>query len=624
MSTTDDTQPFPSLRDLQQASDQLIKELPQGDLSKADAATKEFVARIEKFVARAVVTGTVLDSPRERTAAQSLIDLWAGKIPRENRTRLSSRASELMDFDEKVVDPVPPADLFLSTLSTGDKKLLCRLLFLLIRFPQRGDVFGSTPQSRAELRTLGRPTRVDRLLDGMIKAGVLIIVDETGRLGLSYTALTRRWEWLNNELKERMAFRGLTLGWAESGGSSPLLSWWATRRYRWRYTNFNTLEQAFLNASARHGGQRIIIGFLVLVGVALSGLSFKDLYAEYYAPTRVASVTREIINRETSNTRKVENILWLAANLQRIDIPGVELKGTERKDMSGLRAAGANFRGSKLKGVDLNGAFLPGSVFVGGVIEQTGFRKASLARADFEAVDFCQDVDFTGADVYKTSFKRVKFSDRNIPKFGQSAWWQAYGWGFQEIEMLHKQYPRHGITETDKYKHEIGLTEESLRQASGQTARAVALNEKAWLLATYGVISDGQAEQAVREAVGIIGTGPLKEMVEDTLAYILLQKGQDDPALRARSVKEAFDLLQSAAKNFEDGEVIFRYAVALHASGAGGWREILRIALIEHQYDPSHELYLLKDHLNAEFHAAIAEMTRRGIRQVPRQCPLTP
>jgi len=535
--------------------------------------------------------------------------------------------SALQDFDENIVDPIVTRGAgFLGSLNAGEKKLLRRLLFLLIEFPERGDDYGSAPQSRVELHKLGKPAKVDRLLDGLVKAGVLTSVDEAGTLALRYSALTRRWEWLQKELKERMSFRSLALSWAESGGSSgALLSWPATWRYR-RYTNLNDWEQIFLNTSGRQGALMFFLGIVLVLAGALSILGVQGLYTKYYAPTQVASVTRKILDGNTPAAQKVENIFWLSANNQKIELPQVSFTGTERKSLSKLRAAGAIFKNSKLQGVDFTEAFLPGTVFSGSAIAQTSFQKAYLIRADFEAAEFCQDVDFTGADVYEASFKRAKFSDNNIPKFDQSAWWQAYGWGLDEIELLHRKYPRDRITESDKYKREIDLAEGRLKQASDPMSRALALNAKAWQLAIYGVVADGQAEAAIREALKIFpeearnGGRDFRPQMEDTLGYILLQKQGNEPAAKMKNIEEARDLLLSAAR-LELGDVLFRYAVALHASGRIWWRDTLRNALIEKQYDPSHELYLLQDYFTEEdIKTGIKDMTRRGSRRYP-QCP---
>src|SRR4051794_15372987 len=91
MTITDNTSlPFDSLQALEHASDALIANLPEDEFAGSDLDCEVVVERIEHFINRAIATGTVLDAPDDRKAAQALVDFWVAKrfaVSRINHTK---------------------------------------------------------------------------------------------------------------------------------------------------------------------------------------------------------------------------------------------------------------------------------------------------------------------------------------------------------------------------------------------------------------------------------------------------------------------------------------------------------------------------------------------------------
>ena len=88
--TANKSQPYASLQALEHASDALIASLPEDELSVSDSDRDAIAERIALFIDRATMTGTVLDAPDDRKAAQALVDFWLAKsyaIPRETHTK---------------------------------------------------------------------------------------------------------------------------------------------------------------------------------------------------------------------------------------------------------------------------------------------------------------------------------------------------------------------------------------------------------------------------------------------------------------------------------------------------------------------------------------------------------
>jgi hypothetical protein len=660
--TNRDWQAYVSMDALRHAHDYLFDELPK--LSSADR--EKSGEQIEEFVNRAISTGRILDTISDRREAQGLIDYWISSAytkPRnrgitqadlqassENQPAAASQSAmpdaptdgrsdnQLQRFDQTVIDSVADkGDEFVLKLSNKERELTRQILFRMIHFPDTGDNFVSAPASLDELRKFGDPGRVDRLLEGLKTAGVISVKStEEGGKGevatLHYLALTRRWKWLDEEVKKRMNFRDLALSWVGSGRSTgALLDWSLTRGFR-KYSNLSEWETEFVNKSGRVGLLKLAAVAAGAVVLLVGSLNFRGLYATYYAPGRVLSVTRETLDDEARPERQVENIKWLADNRQKIELPGLVLKSKEPLDLRWLFASGAIFKSSKLSGIRFDHAALAGASFSGSVIENASFAQAYLYRAGLDGVDLCANVDFTDADVLNASFKRARFFDDRVPIFVRAAWWQADGWGFDEIAVLDKLYPKDKIQETERFQRERTRAQARADAEKDPFARADALNVLGWTLAIFGVVSDGNAEAAARDALTSLDLWKKSEVqpdenrylrhlaeFRDTLAYILMQ--DTNPEKHDKNLEEAVKILTDSAKLLREGD-LFRYAVVLHAANRDvEARKVLEDALLQQQYSPSHELYLLGPYITGELKKWIMDMTGRPPnRLLPTRC----
>jgi uncharacterized protein YjbI with pentapeptide repeats len=625
---------FPSLNALREASDRLILRLANNDDASVDSDSRT-LEQITDFIKSAVATGAVLDAPPDRRAAQAIIDFWLGKrdsvggeSPSRRRRSMGSD-STLRSFDRETIKiAIDKGNEVLESLSPRAKDLARRILFQVLVLPDDGDDYDSAPQSRADLCKLGKPQNVDNLLNRLCAARILTEVD--GRVGLTYSAFTREWGWLKKELEERMKLRALAVSWERSGrANDALLGWPSTWKYR-SYTNLDARELDFLARSGRYGAfwfAGVITALLIVGGVTLYG---PEYYTVNEAPKQAPSVIAETVAPDTNFARKVSNIKWLGVNRLSVDIPSIELAGREddQIDLKGLFAPNANFQQSLLKFVDFTDANLESARFNGSVIWQSKFQNARLLRATFDDSDFCGRLDFTQADVRFVSLKRAKFTD--LPKFDNTPWWQISGLTLEEIATLSRERPADQIDKTNQFKRILDAIDSRVKATSDlkePERRARPLNEKAWTLALYGSNLD-EAEKSGRKALLLIQNGTDKELtalVEDTLAYILLQRGE------ASRYEEALRLLTDAVtKVSSDSSVVFRYAVALHATGkTADALKNLETALITSdrgrkspKYQPTHELYLLRTLLERDgFGKDIARMLTETGGNAPRKAP---
>jgi hypothetical protein len=169
---------------------------------------------------------------------------------------------------------------------------------------------------------------------------------------------------------------------------------------------------------------------------------------------------------------------------------------------------------------------------------------------------------------------------------------------------------------------ELESAKSFLNAETDPSRRADLLNSIAWKLAIYGVVSDGIAESAAREALKLLDEsvprGSARDRSyagsQDTLAYIILQRR--DPDKQQASLQEAIDLL-AQAERLDAGDILFRYAVALHwTNKETDARRKLEDALREKQYEPTHELYLLNRYFTGEFKNEVMNLMR-----MPRSSP---
>src|SRR5262249_23726023 len=140
------------------------------------------------------------------------------------------------------------------------------------------------------------------------------------------------------------------------------------------------------------------------------------------------------------------------------------------------------------------------------------------------------------------SFRCVSFGGGRGPQLGQTAWGLAGGWGLQQIQTLGARPSGVDFKGSPGFRDELRSYENLLSHAPETTlSRAVALNGKAWALATHG-IGLADAERLSQEALMIVRglaakpdelSAVVREEANDmdTLAYIQMQAGKMSEAL---------------------------------------------------------------------------------------------
>ncbi|MER9743799.1 MULTISPECIES: pentapeptide repeat-containing protein [unclassified Mesorhizobium] len=184
-------------------------------------------------------------------------------------------------------------------------------------------------------------------------------------------------------------------------------------------------------------------------------------------------------------------------------------------------------------------------------IDNVSFENADLRDAKFANTDFAGGIDFSGANLTGATFKESKiqkavftgadltntdFSQSSLPLFTDSlttTWWLA-NWGKQSIAPLTynrdlASVGRRYISESLRLDLEIeqarALANDppSFEKRTRTNKLGTALNEWAWLQATYGV----QLEKARGFAAEAWELHDSKDLViGDTLGYIDLQRGK--------------------------------------------------------------------------------------------------
>jgi hypothetical protein len=285
---------------------------------------------------------------------------------------------------------------------------------------------------------------------------------------------------------------------------------------------------------------------------------------------------------------------------------------------------------------DFTGAELKLAQFREATIITTSFAKADLYRAVFDRALLC-DVNFSDADLSNASFWGATIDDYTYGWLRNTAWWIAVGWNSDNFRKLLRPqsedqadpqrpsvYPptdpasaralRHTLRTSERFHTdvEVPITE----TPPGSFDRALALNDMAWTLATWGIEGEDLAAnpapcnsgalpkdalQAASQAICIIDDLISKGSRDrdydywrsgfrDTQAYILMQA---DRMAEARALYEK-DLGPTEA----DGGSLFRYAIALYATGdEAAAHAKFETAIRKMHFLPSSELQNLKQYI---------------------------
>jgi Pentapeptide repeats (8 copies) len=321
------------------------------------------------------------------------------------------------------------------------------------------------------------------------------------------------------------------------------------------------------------------------------------------------------------------NFKMSAPNFSRVGFINVKFPNAK---MPSASFSGSSFLVDKADKNDLSGADLTSSQYMGANIYSTSFADADLYRATFDRALLC-DVDFSHADLRSASFWAASPDDKTYATLRKTVWWVAGGWNSSHLEKLLDsqgseprnpsgetaaagdiQAARQALKRSPRFCKDIG---EPLAEASpGTFDRAMALNDMGWTLATWGIDRNSppaedtchvqgmpkDALAAADQAIGIIQDLKDKGGVDkdypywlanfrDTKAYILMQM---DQMKEARAIYE-IDLEKTAA----DPSMLFRYAIALFATGQEADADKTFKDALDKQYLPRDELQNLKQYI---------------------------
>jgi hypothetical protein len=299
------------------------------------------------------------------------------------------------------------------------------------------------------------------------------------------------------------------------------------------------------------------------------------------------------------------------------------------------------FRGTppdwtKVKWNEFSGAELKLAQFREAQIITTSFAGADLYRAVFDRTLLC-DVNFSNADLLGASFRGATVDDRTYGWLRKTAWWVAVGWNSGDFKKLLRPqsedqsdpqspsvYPptnaadaralRQALRKSERFHTDVEIPITETRP--GTFDRALALNQMAWTVATWGIDQEeltpspapcdsrsqpGDALNAAVQAICIIEDLKNKGSQDrdydrwlanfrDTQAYILMQ------ANRMPEAKALYE--KDMARTEADKGMLFRYAIALYATGEeSAAHASFENAIREKQYLPTSELQNLKQYI---------------------------
>jgi uncharacterized protein YjbI with pentapeptide repeats len=464
--------------------------------------------------------------------------------------------------------------------------------------------------------------------------------------------------------------------WQDSGKQPGYLLTGETvaQAARFKYQNPNLEEFITASEDAERAKRRRKrnIAYASLTMSAMIGCVLILFVWQFYAlPQRSNSWIREI--KETTSGETQTNNLWWLKTFQPW-LPPYDFSGTRKIAnirYPGLKLNAPNFSRIEFTNIKLPKAHLSSASFNGGLIHidpedrsadwnnfswndfsgaelkltqfreaqiiATSFAGADLYRAVFDRALLC-DVNFSNADLLSASFWGATLDDRTYGWLRKTAWWVAGGWNSGNLERLlnaegqdqpdlknqpvifppasseEAQALRQALRNSDRF-HKI--IEGALAEARpGTFDRALALNDMAWTLTTWGIDAeslrttpapcDTKADptdplDAASEAICIVEDlkrkgGQDKDYdywlanFRDTQAYILMQANRM-PEARALYEKDS-------ARTESDGGALFRYAITLFALGQESEAvEKFDAAIRQKQYLPSDELHNLKRYI---------------------------
>ena len=167
---------FASLAELQENHAALVKAVGKDILVPAN------LEQIAKFVRKGIATGTVLDAPTDRAAAQSLISFWTTRLASASRdSGKDSSPAQVPEFEDTllaefdsdalVAAVITPTDEWLDRQSPTDQTLARRLVLRLLALREDGS-FEVVLSASGVCEDLEPQERAQEILEELVRLGV--------------------------------------------------------------------------------------------------------------------------------------------------------------------------------------------------------------------------------------------------------------------------------------------------------------------------------------------------------------------------------------------------------------------------------------------------------------------
>jgi len=510
---------------------------------------------------------------------------------------------------------------------------------------------------RDMLMQLPKPERVKYVLEQFVEAGLIRLTPgasaDNDRFEIAHEALFTNWplleEWLREERqKSERKLQVITTArlWQQSGHKPGYLPFGAALKEAERYIDAAPEVRDLVAASrSRARWLRVFVGAAIVVLLSVIPLGywiFEQYQKRVVIPEKQEAWNATLNSPTASASEKAQAIQGLARNNLPLDLTKLTLDDVALDGIDARRSEFIKFIGAQMNNVTVASSLLPNAQFsqsriVGGkfdntslqfsrfdeaMIANTTFANARLYRSLFDRALFCGEVKFLLSDVRSASFRSVSFDGGRVPQFDGTAWWLAVGWSMQQIQTLAARPSGVDYKDSPVFKDEMGYYENLLSTAPEPTLpRAVALNGKAWALTTHGIdLADAErlSQEALMIVRGLAGkrdelSAVVREEANemDTLAYIQMQAG---------NMRDALENMKAAVQKPKEygvtpqNDAIFRYALALFVAGQRDEAiRNLNQAMGDLKYVPSHEMYLLRQHIKGEFLRTLETLATKNL-----------
>jgi uncharacterized protein YjbI with pentapeptide repeats len=607
----------------------------------------EAAGRIREFMAKAQRTGAVLAEPSMRKAAQGILDYWCAELAglpdarAEDFAPLSLAPLSALPAAQQAREEDPSAQQ-----GKQDQRMLIRLAGMARQWRNAGSQQGYllTGEALEQARPFAQK---DDDLREFVEASEAAEYDKLRRKrNIQYSSLGAAgvlavlaaffvWQFYALPLKSKSWIRQI---------AETTLSETQTNNLAWLSTFQPWMPPYDLSGTPKLSNIRIP-GLRLYAPNFSGGVKFsRVLWEKAQLPS--ASFNQSVIFMEADATSS------LGRGFDWYDVTSWILRWSR----------GAPPDWAKIRWNEFSGAELKLAQFREAQIITTSFARADLYRAVFDRALLC-DVNFTDADLSNASFWGATIDDRTYGWLRKTAWWIAVGWNSDDFKKLLRPQSenqpdphspaayspanaaegralRQALRTSERFHTdlEIPITE----TGRGTFSRAVALNDMAWTLATWGIEGEeltpkpGPCESgslpkdaldAASQAICIVDNLKNKGIqnidydnwfsnFRDTQAYVLMQANR---MAEARALYEK-DLDRTEA----DGGMLFRYAVALYATGEEGAAHAkFENAIRQKEYLPSTELQNLKQYIPLKVLGMAYDLMDRRYpaQQLNQSCP---